>query len=827
MSYENINTLLAAFRNRLLSVEHGIPSCSYDELAQLLHPILYQLSLDYDTYFKFIPKIQGICDSCPESAALILLSSFLQLYEDVIQHKSIQEVEITSFSSQDNSLEIIKKILDNNLGEEQQLRLSTTKINTDNLDIKDIKGAIGFIEDCIDYYLKNLELSEDTIQTMLMQIVILRNLLSTFSDYHTFYIASANLVKAIVVSQHPQIARDLAEEILITSYSDNKPYFGYYNAFVAYSANKAAIQGLIYGNLSLISALNSKTIDTLYIRQIIEESLRFLRNIKFYSGVQTIYKSIPSYIKFSDYQKRALDHSYFDCLLMQHYPKLPFLILDYLNEHREQILNKGINDALPWLITLYNLKRCYLDTDFSTIGLGFYISTFESIVPEKNYITYKTMFFGNITELKELLKKSLIKLDETRYSDDAILDNNISMRVANQIICKSHNEADLEAILLSALVKSDFSYIFLQKERQGIAPVFMHKTNNETFNAIYGDMLVTISQIQQNTSFTFLWLLHAEFQSYQLKFDNIFSYQQLHTWDNETFYNLIFSKFFSSFIFDTTIKTKSEVRDILPEEHRDESNSIKSNFSFFKVDILRNSKPLLVVLDMDFAGFPHNLLLNNNEDYIYLQNPICNIVSTEWYLKNCNKIKLSANYTKSIWIPTDCGDMTINMLFSKTEDCLKKHNFIIEQAEKPTVPISSELNIIVSHGSNNIATKPALYPDERPRINFSAYIGKGKVLIFFVCHSGSTQTAPFSNSISSVVKSYLMSGYTSVIAPFWSMSIDIAAIWLSSFLNAINDKNPIIEAVFIANTNIYKIFPTVAAWGCMHLYGDPHTNISK
>lgn len=827
MSKPNIDTLLAEFNTKLLSVEHGVPSCSHEELAQSLLSILYEISANYDTYFKYIPRVLGILDRCPETAFTILIWLYFHLYEKVIHHKSIQKTDLTIFSSQENSLDIMKRVFEGTFLKGQQIRISTTQTNTENIPENDIKALIGVIEEAIDHYLKNLELTKDIIETMLMQISVLRNLLTIFADYHTFYVVSANIVKTLNISQHPQIARDLVEELILSSYIDNKAYYGYYNAFVSYSTNKAAIQGLTYACLSFLSALNSKTIDTIYIKQSIEEGLRFFRNIQQYAYVQKIYESVPSYIKFSDYQKRAFDHTYFTSLLMQHDLNLPSLILDYLNKHREQILNQGIHDALPWLLTLYNIKRLYYDADFSQTGLGYYISTFEYIVPEENYSTQKTILFGKVNELKEVLKVSLIKLDETRYIDDVSHDNDIPITIANRIISKSSTETDFEAIILSALVKSDFSIVFSQKERHGVAPVFVHKTDTDTFNAIYGDISTTISKIQLTNSFTFLWLLHAESQSYQLKFENNFSYQKLQTWDNKAFRNLISSSFFSTLAFDTTIKTKYEVRDILPEEYIDESNKIKNNFLFFKVDIAHSQKKLLVVMDMNLAGFPHNLLINNNEEFIYPQTPICNIVSTEWYLKNGNKIQLNTNYTKSIWIPTDCGDYTINMLFSKIEGCLKEHCFSIEQTEEPNTPISSELNIVVSHGSNNIATKPALYPDEHPRINFSTYIGEGKVLIFFVCHSGSTHTAPFSNSISSIAKRFLMNGYTSFIAPFWSMHVDIAPIWLPVFLDAINKETPIIDAVFNANMAVYKKFPTVAAWGCMHLYGDPHITISK
>ena len=71
-----------------------------------------------------------------------------------------------------------------------------------------------------------------------------------------------------------------------------------------------------------------------------------------------------------------------------------------------------------------------------------------------------------------------------------------------------------------------------------------------------------------------------------------------------------------------------------------------------------------------------------------------------------------------------------------------------------------------------------------------------------------------------------MQGYSAVIAPFWSLSIESAPIWLAKFLESFHSGNSIISSVHDANIEIYNKFPTVAAWGCMHLYGDPDISIS-
>ncbi len=61
-----------------------------------------------------------------------------------------------------------------------------------------------------------------------------------------------------------------------------------------------------------------------------------------------------------------------------------------------------------------------------------------------------------------------------------------------------------------------------------------------------------------------------------------------------------------------------------------------------------------------------------------------------------------------------------------------------------------------------------------------------------------------------------------IVAPVWSLDIQIAQIWLPEFLNSINVGFTVSEAVYSANYGIYKDFPSPAVWAYIHLYGNPY-----
>ena len=824
-----IDKLIQELNQKLLTIHHKVGVYPDFELISLLKNIFKKISINYSTYFEYIPQLLSILEKSSSTSIAFLISIYFELYNTIIRNTNVNQVNPTTFDiAGEPNIDKLTKLFEANFNEGPTgVRLSTTEINIDGFSKSEIEEIIGLSIDAIQHFLENLDWDSVIIDTVMMQLVVLRSLLISIGDYHTLFFITANIIKHFTVSQHQQLSRNFSEEIIITSYKDKKIEYGYFNSFVAYSTNNAAIPGLVYAIMSFTVALQKTNIDSLYVELIIKEGIRFFRNIHMHKFSDDIYESIPKSINYNEYEKRSLDHSYYTGLLMQHDPALPSKINDYLNEHREKIFANGVLDALPWLITLYNIKRVYPHADFSQSGLGFYVSTFEYIVPEKNFKNHKTMLFGEIPELKNLLIESLIKLDETSYVEDLKNDNHITIVIANRIIKNSQIDFDFEALLLAAMVKADLSIIFIEKERIGVAPASISKIDDESYKKIYGDFSNTITKIEHNEKYNFVWVLHSENKSFALVLSNQKTYSEIATWDNEKFHQLINKNYFSSLSFITTTKSRDEVRIVLPEEHLDESNQIKNEIIFSKINLESGIKAVLVVMDMDLAGFPHNLLINNDEKFIYLERPICNVISTEWFVRYGGETIIDTTFSKAIWIPTVCGDWTINMLYSKLEDTLNEFLFQIDTNEVPSNPLSADLNIIVSHGTNNIATIPALYPDENPRLDFSKYIGTGKVLIFFVCHSGSTQSTPFSNGVSSIVRDFILEGYTAVIAPFWSLSIDVAPIWLAEFLRQIHDGIDIINAVHRANMIVYEKYPTVAAWGCMHLYGDPNISISK
>jgi hypothetical protein len=164
----------------------------------------------------------------------------------------------------------------------------------------------------------------------------------------------------------------------------------------------------------------------------------------------------------------------------------------------------------------------------------------------------------------------------------------------------------------------------------------------------------------------------------------------------------------------------------------------------------------------------------------------------EWLNKRIHSEIESRNFDKAIYIPIEGGDLTINMLYEFLLDTIEKYDIRKTTSIVGGSPLDSTINIVSSHGDINISSNEFIYPNDSSVVhNLDGILGSGKILILLVCHSGSATEHFFRNEISTIVKRYLVNGYEAVIAPFWSLHINVPPIWLPVFLEELEKGNEI------------------------------------
>ena len=829
MNQQQLSALIEEFDYKLTRTHLGVEEFSIGELIYLFQNIIQVIPDSHEIYWKNIPRLFSILDKNQSSSVIIATDLYFNLFNQLVNLKEVPRYDSSIIlSSYDETIPAkFEPFIAKTVGYGRKIQLSEFVIDTSSLSEKEKREFISFIIDFLELEAEKATWTKDIIHNTYLFIAILRNLAKDFGDYTAFYKITGLIIDKMSFSEFFQHSRDYAEELTLCSYIDGRQEWGFFNFHRCFSNSSSIVRSLLYANLSMTVALkNKERINLEYVKEIIWQGIKCFRNASLHFWVEKIYNSISPNLTFSPYQQRSIAHSYFLSLLQRGAPELPVLILEHFSEHREDMLATGVHDVFPWLVTLYNIKELYPRADFSATGLGFYLSVFEMIVPDDDVKRYRGIISGDLDILKPELRNSISKISQTRYFQDIVQDNDKAISFAAKLIKNAVKESDFEALILAMMVRADFSLIFKEKVRAEFSMVENKNNDGDEFGKLYQSEAEVIATLKEIGGVSFVWLINSSNENYEMLMeDSVLSATSLNDWDHEAFKKLIKEQFFSKLGFDDTRKDeRGGIFTIFSEEHEANSFELQKQFPFAKIECASSTLPLLVVMDMNLSGLPHNLLMNAENQLIYLKRPIGNILSTEWYLKYANQTKLTPELPRTIWIPTESGDFTINQLHSKLESNIS--DFEVIQSPTLTKKISSEIVILTAHGEKDIALTNLLYTnDDTPTNNPFSLFEDGKLLILFICHSGSVQSTPFKNSISTLIKEYITLGFSSVIAPFWGLSILIPPIWLPVFMNSIKEGHTVIEAVYKANLEINKHYPTLSAWSCLHLYGDPHLSI--
>lgn len=800
------------------------------ELKQKHKNILQGLSTDYTTLRKYFPKFLSSFEANNPHSVSYSIVLFFECFNKLVSEKEYVNFDLSFLNAEytDTTLEKIKIVYEASFSKNNEYRISEETFDISSVTDSEKREIISLYIDKLQADAKTMYWDKNLVEDTAMNLALLRQLLKSISQTPLFYYLSGLFLDRLSTSELFQIGRDVSEELIIASFKDGMPELGFFNSFRFYSNNRSIHAALIYANLSL-SSLLSKTspYSEKYVKEIIWQGMKFFRNVELFPWSTKIYESIPKNLKYSGYDRRSLDHTNFTTQIYLLVPSLPIQLLEYLHKERENIFSGGIHDALPWLLTLYNVKRMFPAADYGPTGLGYYQHIFESIVPAESIKKQKDIIEGQSPDLKKHLKESLIKLNETRNVSDFVYDNDFAITISSRLISYSNQNNDVAGFLMAMMLKSDFSILFKSKESADFAPLILPDLDIANHETIYENNELFLKSLALKNTTALLCIALAETKIYELHLLNgVFNIKHNEGWNFKGFKVLSNNDYFTAFTFEDTVKDKGGVRSITPEEYKEQEQDIINNLAFSALEISSDASELLVVKDMEISKLPHNLLIDQNKEFIAHKIPVCNVLSIEWLLQSSSSKLLPIDYSKSIWIPTDSGDISLSYLYSNIEDTLNDNAFNIFNQEQIDSPLSSDINIICSHGAKNISETQIIFQNDNPTYNIDEVIGSGRVLIFFVCYSGSMKTEFFRNNITSLVKRFISQGYEAVIAPFWALDVTIPRYWLPEFLIEINSGATVSHAVFMANKKVYERYPTPAAWACLHLYGNPNFKIA-
>lgn len=798
-------------------------SATENEVLLTLDSTIDMLLSNADNYINHFEDVVSIFEPSMETQIAVIVKFLLDCYNHDILNKvstgkrgSVPSVALTEEEFERFSIKAF-----NQFSYREHVDIESKKITFNGFDIRYLDGFLRYVYFFTqDLAFKNM--SDEDINFLCQLLVIARNAAEQSGrlDYYSHIVSI--FVNSLSLQHHNQIARNLSTGFLLFSYNNNNLDYGYYVSFSCFARQRNTIRAGLSGILFAKAIAQRNKVDLTLVENFIKYLMMYLRDLGLFFYVEDVYLKLPPSLEFSDYELRSFEL----IRLMARSSSRSDDTIDFavvlLKKHIDAIEAAGDGECYPWATQIIQLRRLFsnklsLEQDMYLIECekNLLSSTSSALRDQLN-----RTFYGSISEQKSIFKDELHKVTLAINRENFVYDVDYLNVTANNLLRSSLQFSDIEAYLLALLVKADYSLLFSGLYFGRMSPLITKSCEIDTHLEAINDWKVLLDTTTTENSYSLLCIASCEDEIYRLyKSGDTTEITKLEF--TVSIHREWFKKHYPQIVFNID-NPNIQLGETLIDLCHLQDKIIKKNLEF---SCVFSSPPneLLLVKDVNLSSSPHNLLLNQYKEYISLYKPVTNIMSLEWYQNACCKeLPIPKMPSIGIWIPTDSQDFTINMLFCKLEDTITRNNMKIITGVNNVTPLSCNINIIAAHGNSDTCVTNKVFAggiyDADSLLNIS---GEGDVAILLICHSGHTKSSLYGHQTHSLVRCFLDKGYSSVVAPFWSLHIDIAHNWIDSFIDAVVGGKTVSQSLFIATKSVYSSYPTPSAWACLHLYGNP------
>ena len=686
------------------------------------------------------------------------------------------------------------------------------------------------ITDVIQGYGVKAQWNEDEFQNAVFFCNILYPICKKDNMMELLFHAYGNVLDRLNTSGYSQHARDMAEGLLIVGYNEGMLAEAYFSACRAYTGANNLVAGLLFYYISLLEIRrNEKAVGARFAFDLYWQYPKLCRTLGIYPK-----KDIGLVMaKFeqtnpNQYDRLSFYHTMFSARLMAgvELTTLADDVTEFLNLNREPFFRNLEHGSMPWITLILSMQELRPESDYS--GLMPYVSAARAAVQKVG----NELYFDLLEEknLRKHLKEEQFKLQDTRNRSDYSMDNRNAMIIAKKLLQQGYDNGDVTDILMAMSSKTDFSMVLPVKDVNGLYKRFdIQDVDGDKLSSIYHSPEFVANLLCADDNDAICWIGRGK-QSFLLMTllgnDYTMAGKMSITREDtsQTVQNHIAVLKYERETKEPgkTVYVKSDA------ELEEEGEQLKRALAAFAVTVPIETKRLLFVKDLEIASFPHNLFVNAaTSNFASAAQPCCNVLSTEVLFKTNTLEPLPENFSKSFWIPYGSGEFTFDMIYGKLEDVIQQHGIAVQQTVTEDNPLVGDLTMLCAHGATDISKTEVFYVDEKPILDTLRCVGRGKVAVMFICHSGSITRSVYDNAMHTLVKQLILKGYSSIVAPMWSLPTDIIMPWLSVFLESLETGEYIIDAVFKANMRVKQDFVTPSAWACLHLFGNPYTRVSK
>lgn len=697
----------------------------------------------------------------------------------------------------------------------------------DSLSSDERRKLASFIIDSIQHYGTDTQWKKDTIENHQLYLAVLYAICKKDGQMWYLFLYANNFIGRLATSGEAQAARDMAENMLMIGHQEGMEAEAYFCASRAYTIVHNPLAGLFYLEIAIRKWLQqAERIPYKTAFELLWQIVKIARSIWFCS---------EKYLKpvadcFDGLQPLAYDnvsfyHTYLSLMFYQKGEGILGDVADFLDKNRESVYANLDHSAMPWLSLIATVKLNFPDADLTRLTP--YVNAFKGVVNKDGNAMILDMFDGVNEDVH--LKELMVRLQSTRNVADFSHDNQYAMIFAKSLLTKACQEQSPSKFLLAMHARADYTFVRPEIRQDGLYRKTEFKdVNGAEYNLHIEDTELLQQLMQQGANNEVMWigkgksLLH-----FMTLLNNQFIFGDL-----DPFSRIDVKKLQSDLIchlqYKKDVKNPGESIYIKgKDELEQEAEELRRKLSICQISVDNNAERLFLVKDMDVAAYPHQLVVDtNNRKFIGELLPTCNIISTEVLIKTNFDYPLSDHPSCSFWCPTGSEEFTFAMIKSSLEDVFGKYDIACNERDIPERPIEAEINIACAHGGADISDTQWFYADGNPIVETGKIIGRGKLLILFVCHSGSITRPDYDNAMHTLIKRYIRAGYSSVIAPMWSLSTDILKTWLDVFMEEIINKQFVIDALYKANMAVKGQFTSPEVYACLHLFGNPFLQIA-
>ena len=783
-----------------------------------------------DAGLYLVPRSKELLVNCPVDATVALHTESM-VFIDRIQEfcspglpdaSDIFQAKSASCSVEEGTalLERVMPLLDS----EPDISVYNESIAA-SLSQQERRQFVEYAINCIQTFGQHTDWSTNLIYIHCKIFQVLYSICKYDSLMCLFFHFANNMIDRIPSADF-QLTRDFTESVIKIGYAEHMEAEAYLSAARAYTLCHNAVAGLFYLHIAMTSIKQAnKKLSKDDVFEILWLMMKIIREMPGYPehSFNVVVNKFQE-LHCSDYKVLSFMLTVFSIRLKRGQKHVVTEILDFLNEYREAIMQHMEHSAMQWYSILSAVETIF--PDLFNDQLKMYKSTFSANIDVGGNERTLDLIHGE--NLAQQLFRAIAQLEKTRDSKDYATDNKNALLIANKLLPQAVEQANVEDFILSMRVKTDFTYIFKDTYlKTTTKKLELDEEDADDYETLYRNRKNLLDFLNVDPNDAMLWIgeCHSKFYYMSLKGEE-YKLGALNGWDNIDVGEV--SRCVSDLQYITDAQDSHKcwyVKSV--QEFEDENKSFCERFGHQVLPIPSDTQRLLLVKDVEISNLPHQLLSSGNDEYIGEKMPSANVISTEFFILSNMDNNIEADFQPSFWIPLDSGDIALNRLWSHLENEITPFCQNIYTTISIAEPLNNAINIVCAHGAKTIGETDWFFAGDEPIKNVDAIVGKGKLLILLVCHSGSMNPGLYDTAVHSIVKKFIRNGYNALIAPAWSLSTEIVPLWMKTFMNAFVSKTDyVIDAVYQANMAVKARYTAISAWACMHLYGNPYLQIN-